>query len=64
MVCNTLQNDPNYNIRFLECISDKDEFSFHFADHARAGTTYDEALQDQLNNLQRKYQFYDGKEDE
>jgi hypothetical protein len=55
------KDDPNYDIRFLECISDRKDFSFYFADHARTGTTYDTALNDILDDLNEKPGFNDGK---
>ncbi len=58
-----LMNNPNYNIRVIACISPRSEFSLYIADHARAGTTYDTALEKAIKDLQREYKF-NGKADE
>ena len=53
-------NNPHYDIRIIACISSWGEFSMYIADHARAGTTYDTALDDQIKEFNRAYGFYNG----
>jgi hypothetical protein len=53
-------NNPHYDIRIIACISPRGEFSMYIADHARAGTTYDRALNAQIKELNKTYGFYKG----
>jgi hypothetical protein len=55
-------DDPAYNIKVIACISPRGERHLYIADHARAGKTYDTALDDQIKNLQELYEFYNGKQ--
>lgn len=53
-------NNPHYDIRIIACISPRGELSMYFADHARAGTTYDKALNAQIKKLNETDGFYKG----
>ena len=57
-------NNPDYNIRIIACISPRSEFSMYIADHARAGTTYDTALEKRIRELNKIYGFYKGEKHE
>ena len=57
-------NNPHYDIRIIACISPWGEFSMYIADHARAGTTYDAVLNDQIKNLNKIYGFYKSEDHE
>jgi hypothetical protein len=57
-------NNPDYDIRIIACISPRNEFSMYIADHARSGTTYDDALKEQIKDVNRKYGFFKGNKHE
>lgn len=57
-------NHPDYDIRIIACISPRNEFSLYIADHARAGTTYDTALDKKIRGLNKEHGFYTGQQHE
>jgi hypothetical protein len=57
-------NNPDYDIRIIACISPRNEFSMYIADHARSGTTYDDALKEQIKDVNKEYGFFKGNKHE
>lgn len=50
--------DPEYDIKFVKCISSRSEMNFWFADHAFGGATYQEASNEHIKNARLNYGFY------
>ncbi len=54
-------NDPNYDIRFVPCITPPNERGFFSGDHAFSGDTYQSEIMMQMNEMRKNYGVYDAK---
>lgn len=52
-------NDPNYTIKFVNCITPLSKRNFYIADHTFMGDTYQEALTGHIRSLRNIYKFYE-----
>lgn len=53
-----IKKDRQCNLRFVPCISTKEELTGGFADHAFLGSTYRKATSDAIRDIERDYGFY------
>jgi RHS repeat-associated protein len=51
----------SYDIREVECLSSRSEWSVWWADHAFLGKTYQDALENNIEKIRREHRFYENK---